>query len=269
MRKSQAAGLKKVQPNRFAQRRAIADDAGTGGRWFNTTMREGILHVVVFGEIDGGGEPIDDLADELSGQTGARLAITLCPGGDSPLAYYFYEKCFGKFSETKIYGLCASAGILIALCGQKISMERNARLLLHCPCTLVYGGPEELFADALVLQEITQKIFFALKTKTEQPDDVVRSWLDGSDIYLDAQSAYAMGLCDEIFDLPPVQSNPAPAVVKAAPAAALKPWTESELFALDLLRANGEIQTHDFARFYRELNVHFFHNLKTIIEKSN
>lgn len=260
-------GLNKVEVNRHKQRLAIADDAGTGGNWFNTAMRDGILQVTVHDEIDRGGEPIDSLADELEGQTDARLVIRDCPGGDSVFAHLFYEKYFGKFAETKIFGLCASAGISIALCGRKVSMDRNARLLLHCPTTMVVGGAEELLAHVIVLQEITQKIFTALKIKTEQPDPVISSWLNGADIYLDAQAAYAFGLVDEIFDLPPVQSKPAPVeqpAVKAAPAPSVKPWTESELFTLDLLKANGEIQTHDPARFCRELSFHCYQNIKTI-----
>jgi ATP-dependent protease ClpP protease subunit len=261
-------GLNKVEVNRHKQRLAIADDAGTGGKWFNTAMRDGILQVTIFDEIDRGGEPIGSLADELEGQTDARLVVRDCPGGDSVFAHLFYEMYFGKFAETKIFGLCASAAISIALCGRKVKMHRDARLLLHCPYTLVVGGAVELLAHLQVLQDITQRIFTALKIKTEQPDEIIASWLDGADIYLDAQAAFAFGLVDEIFDLPPVQSKPAAPVeqpaVKAAQAPSEKPWTDDEEFHLDLQKASGTILTHDPARFFRELNIIYSQKVKTI-----
>ena len=241
------------------------------GPWFNVWHSKGICYIRIFGEINGGAK-WESLLEEIGGAKDIRLVIADCPGGDSGFALAFHGAFHQQITETRIYGLCASAAITMALAGQKILMERNAWILLHAPATFFFGTASEFAREYRSLESVTRETKELLKLRTELTDEMIAAWTTGCDAWLTAEMALAYGLVDEIFDAPKPASETAstPSPAQAAPVPSEKPWTESELASLDVLKAIGDILTHDPARYFRELNVHFFNSVKAIAtEKPN
>lgn len=253
--------LEIIEPQHEAWR-DFAEEIG-GGRWFNVFHRDGACHVHIFGELNFGAH-WERLVSEIGESRDIQLTVN-CTGGDSLLGLAFYSAFHGEVAETRIVGRCYSAAVLVALSGRKILMRRDAKLMLHAPCSFAYEAAQGMAATARALQSTTAQIFSILKQRTELPDEVIASWLDGADIYMTAEQALAYHLIDEIFDPPPVIA-PAPVApalpsttAAAAPMRTSPAFTDGEKLFYDFLAAftpaGEKLEVHDLKFFLRELNA--------------
>lgn len=149
-------------------------------------------------------------------------------------------------------------------------MERKAEIMVHAPQSFCYAPAGEMMQMAQTLARTTKRIFDILKQRTEQPDEIIRAWLDGMDIYLTAEMAKAYGLIDEIFDLPPAKPAPVIPVSTASPARpALEPGrTPDEEMIFSILHGavkDGKITVRSKKNFKRDFLSFVLHS--TIEEK--
>jgi ATP-dependent protease ClpP protease subunit len=268
MPKSDVKPVERIEPPEEAWR-DFAEQIG-GGDWYRVSNFNGVCHVYIFGEINFGPH-WNKLGDDIADAKDIHLTVNSL-GGDSIFALNFYDAYAGRVSETRIIARCHSAALTIALTGRKIVMRRDAKIMLHAPHSFCYASASTMESKARQLANATKRIFDILKLKTELPNELIESWLDGADVYFTAEQAKAYGLIDEITE-PPAPAGAldlaASKLIPAPPAPEIGP-TDDEEFIFDLLRAvtkDGAIKVRSKRNFARELKS-FAQNL-TIEEKSN
>ena len=184
------------------------------------------------------------------------------PGGDSRAGINLFRELSGRVSETTITDKCFSAALTIALAGKKIRMERNARILCHCPHSWVYADADQMKFTAKQLAMVTAYLKKIIMERTELSETVVAGWLNGCDVYFSAEQAVAYGLADEIFDAPKFTPCIAPIAASAtAPAKVTAPqFTEDEEFFFAVLKAMPRLTVVNRNNFLREVCSSLFHN---------
>jgi ATP-dependent protease ClpP protease subunit len=250
--------------------RGFAPDIGIGQSWFHVLHRDGICHVSLFGDL-GCGEHWTRLGDEIGGSKEIHLRID-SEGGDCGFAMRFFDAYGdGRVKECRIERRCFSAAVLCALAAKKIVMVRTARMMMHAPQSFVYGPASKLESRAKSLHKISERWFSILKVRTELPDEIISSWLDGSDVHLSAEQCLAYSLCDciESAPAPAVATAPIPSEPPPAAAPVPLPYTPSENFLLDtVIPSLGTIETNDKARLAQELTL-FLSTVKDLSKETN
>jgi ATP-dependent protease ClpP protease subunit len=236
------------------------------GNWWQTQVINGVAHVHIFGEI-GCTRPWKELLHEVCGAKDIKLFVD-SPGGDSITGISLFNELTGRVSETAITGRCFSAALPIALSGKKIRIERNARILCHCPHSWIYADATQMRFTARHLDMTTAFIKKVIMERTELSETVVAGWLNGADVYFSAQQAVAYGLADEIFDQP--KNEPCPVTVASVNLnnkAKCSTFTEDEQFFFDLLNALPRLSVNNRTNFLREVSAALFYNTDEIYDQ--
>lgn len=135
----------------------------------------------------------------------SRKPITVyvnSPGGDADSGFAIYDMMrFVKAPvRTICAGLCASAGIIIFLGGergQRFTLP-NSRFLIHQPSTYAQGQASDLEITAKQILKIRDRYNQIVATETGISKDKVQSDAN-RDFWLDAQEAKAYKLVDKII----------------------------------------------------------------------
>jgi len=236
--------------------RDLAEKIG-GGRWFDVRHDGGVCTVRIFGLINLGPH-WHELVELIGDASDIRLLITDCLGGAANLALAFVQAYSDRISESRICGRAFSAGYVFALAGQKIIMEKGAKLLLHEPALFTFGGFEAHVTNARSLQATRDQIMQLLAERTELPQEIVKSWLNGADIYFTAEQAKAFGLVDEIFTHEPVPKTGLPqqaAKANEQPDPAPQPTERERLFRsfLNAFFHDGNLNVSNRETFLRDV----------------
>ena len=254
-----------VEERDFESWREIASEIlGDAAEWFQVHQRNGEVRLHVTGEI-GIGPDWRKLIDAIGNAEKITLEIRDCIGGNSLVAFAFVEAFQGSISQSIIRGKCHSAGVILALAGSRVVMEKSAELLLHSPTTFAYGGATELANQSRALESVTRQLVEMLHRRTELPREFLAGLLDGVDSYLSADAALHRCFVNEVFeDAPEPSLPPAPSVPLAPKVAAFvqaQKFSKSQKFVLDLLeanfRANGKLESRDKANHAAFLNEIF------------
>lgn len=150
-------------------------------------------------------------------------------GGDvfEAAAVYNMLKRHKARVEVHIDGLAASAASVIAMAGDKVTMPKNAMLMIHNAWTLGFGNHHELRKQADDLEKIndsTVKQSYLSKNPDFDADELSR--LMDAETWLTADEALEMGLTDEVVSAVQVAasiSDDQLARYKNAPAALTEP----------------------------------------------
>lgn len=135
----------------------------------------------------------------------SRKPITVyvnSPGGDADSGFAIYDMMrFVKAPvRTICAGLCASAGIIIFLGGEKGQRFTlpNSRFLIHQPSTYAQGQASDLEITAKQILKIRDRYNQIVANETGITKDKVQSDAN-RDFWLDAQEAKAYKLVDKII----------------------------------------------------------------------
>ncbi|QPL33161.1 head maturation protease, ClpP-related [Pseudomonas fragi] len=161
------------------------------------------IEVYVYGEIGTWGitanQFVRDLAAIDDGVSPIVVAFNSI-GGDlfDGLAIHNALSRLGERCTGRVDALAASAAS-VAVCGaHKVVIASNAILMIHNPYTYVSGDAENLRKVAAVLDQATEVIIAAYKSKSPNIDEVELRRLVNAETWLTASEAVALGLADEV-----------------------------------------------------------------------
>jgi len=101
--------------------------------------------------------------------------------------------------HTFIDGLAASAASLVAMAGDRVTMPRNAMLMLHSPWAAAVGNANDLRATAEDLDRVRESMIAIYADRSGKSRDEVVQILD-SETWYTAEEAVAAGFADEVED---------------------------------------------------------------------
>ena len=161
------------------------------------------IEVYVYGEIGTWGitanQFVRDLAAIDDGVSPIVVAFNSI-GGDlfDGLAIHNALSRLGERCTGRVDALAASAAS-VAVCGaHKVVIASNAILMIHNPYTYASGDAENLRKVAAVLDQATEVIIAAYKSKSPNIDEVELRRLVNAETWLTASEAVALGLADEV-----------------------------------------------------------------------
>jgi ATP-dependent Clp protease protease subunit len=134
-----------------------------------------------------------------------NLIIT-SPGGDLNAAFALIDTIRGSSIPVRTIGLgqVASAGLMIFIAGDKglRLLTPNTSILSHQYSWGAFGKEHELFATVKEFDLTTKKMIAHYKKCTGLTESKIREvLLPPQDIWLSAQEAKKLGLCDDIKEL--------------------------------------------------------------------
>ena len=98
----------------------------------------------------------------------------------------------------EVIGWALSIASVILQAGTTRRAHESALVMVHAPWTNTTGNADALRGSADLLDQVRESMLIAYR-RTGQPDDVIRSWLDGKDHWFTAAEALALGLIDEVI----------------------------------------------------------------------
>ena len=157
--------------------------------------------ILIYGVIgmdfwSGGGNTSDGFAEEFSAlekEFDTILVRINSPGGDiiEGLAIYNLMAQSQKEVNTRIDGVAASMGGIIALAGKKVSAPKTSIFMIHCASTCMCGNASDFRETADQLEIWDGSLIPAIAKKTGlTEDDVKAKWFDGKDHFLTGEQAF-------------------------------------------------------------------------------
>ena len=153
--------------------------------------------------------PIVDwiLAANLSKKPHKELTLGICsPGGDLNSCFALLDVMKGSSIPIKTIGMgmIASCGLLMFISGTKGKriLTPNTSILSHQYTWGSYGKEHELFATVKEFELTTERMINHYKKCTGLSDKVIREkLLPPHDVWLDANQAKKLGICDKIQEM--------------------------------------------------------------------
>ena len=161
------------------------------------------IEVYVYGEIGTWGITANQFVRDLAALDDGVSPIVVAfnsIGGDlfDGLAIHNALSRLGERCTGRVDALAASAAS-VAVCGaHKVVIASNAILMIHNPYTYASGDAEGLRKVAAVLDQATEVIIAAYKSKAPDIDEVELRRLVNAETWLTASEAVALGLADEV-----------------------------------------------------------------------
>jgi len=121
------------------------------------------------------------------------------PGGDVFAAVAIFN-AISRFSGKKnvhVDGLAASSASLIAMCGDKITMAKNAMMMIHNPWGFAMGESSDMRKAAEVLDQVKEVIVNTYCDRTGCSSDQARKWMD-EETWMNAEEAVTRQFADEV-----------------------------------------------------------------------
>jgi ATP-dependent Clp protease protease subunit len=135
------------------------------------------------------------------------MNLLVCsPGGDLNAAFALVDTMRGSAIPIRTIGLgqIASAGLLIFISGDKGQriLTPNTSILSHQYSWGAFGKEHELFATIKEFDLTTKRMIAHYKKCTGLKEEQIREvLLPPQDVWLSAQEAKKLGLCDDVKDL--------------------------------------------------------------------
>ena len=161
------------------------------------------IEVYVYGEIGTWGITANQFVRDLAALDDGVSPIVVAfnsIGGDlfDGLAIHNALSRLGERCTGRVDALAASAAS-VAVCGaHKVVIASNAILMIHNPYTYASGDAEDLRKVAAALDQATEVIIAAYKSKAPNIDEVELRRLVNAETWLTASEAVALGLADEV-----------------------------------------------------------------------
>ena len=138
--------------------------------------------------------------DELSQGKGPINLWLNSPGGDCVAASRIYTMLMNYPDDVnvKIDGIAASAALVIAMAGTKVSMAPTAMIMIHNPLTIVGGQKEDLDQAAQMLAETKESIINVYELKTNLPREKISAMMD-DETWMNVNKAIELGFADDML----------------------------------------------------------------------
>lgn len=178
-------------------------------------LTAGVPEIIVYGRIDEYEDCISakNFITELRQleATAKKINVRInSPGGSVYEGIAIFNAIVNSPCEidTHIDGFAGSIAAIIAVSGNKVYMSKYARMMTHKAAGGAWGGADEVrqHADEIASADATIGEILAKRTGFTI-DEVKARFLNGTDVFFNAEQAKAAKLVDEIYDGNPVADN--------------------------------------------------------------
>jgi ATP-dependent Clp protease protease subunit len=114
-------------------------------------------------------------------------------------AIYNTLKNYKGYKTVYVDGIAASIASVIAMCGNKVVMNKASMLMVHNASGLAYGNADEMKKVVNALEQINEVIRGVYMAKTGMDEDTIKNLMD-NETYLKPQEALDYGFIDEILE---------------------------------------------------------------------
>ena len=170
--------------------------------------------------------------DELESDSGDVTVWINSPGGDVFAAAQIFSmlRDYKGTVNIRIDSLAASAASVIAMAGDKVSMNPCGMLMIHDPMMFAAGNTRDMEKAIDILNEVKETIINAYMTKTSLSHKKI-SELMSNETWMNAKKALELGFIDEILfedekkpamEAPTDDGEEAPAVDNSKPEPVVK-----------------------------------------------
>lgn len=159
------------------------------------------------------GVTAERVVQELKAVNGEALTVRInSPGGDVFEGLAIYNALAGRQGETAVQvdGLAASAASIVAMAGERITMQAGSLMMVHHPWAVAIGNAADMRDMAEVLDKIGNGLIDIYAQRTGQSAKDIRGLLDAQ-TWMDADEAVELGFADD-----KAGADQAPADQKAA-----------------------------------------------------
>jgi ATP-dependent Clp protease, protease subunit len=186
-------------------------------KWFEVRddASKDSTEILIYGEIgkswwDDSGVSAKEFADELKAIPSTRNIVVgiNSPGGSvwDGLAIYNLLEARRDKVTTRIDGVAASMGSVIAMAGKEVRIPRNAVIMIHDPTTFAQGD-ESMMAKALeALRAAKKTIAGVYQKKTGKTYDEISERMT-AESYFTGDEAKEFGLADTVIDEVPMSAS--------------------------------------------------------------
>ncbi len=138
--------------------------------------------------------------DELESSSGDVTVQINSPGGDVFAASMIFSilKDYPGRVNVRIDSLAASAASVVAMAGDKVSMNPTGLLMIHDPMMFAAGNVREMEKAIDVLNEVKESIINSYAEKTNLSRKKI-SELMSNETWMNAKKALELGFIDEIL----------------------------------------------------------------------
>lgn len=167
-----------------------------------------VAEIYVYGDIgnkwDDSGVIAATMVKEIAGLDVDEIKLRINSyGGSVPdgLAIFNALKRHKAPVHTFVDGVAVSCASYIAMAGDKITMAKNAQMMVHAPWGYAIGNAMQMREQADVLDRYAKALASGYADKSGMtPEDALALLTDGKDHWYLAEEAVAAGLADEVGD---------------------------------------------------------------------
>lgn len=209
-----AADLTRLEAlaGQVAERAQPAARRAAGRSWYRVENRADVAEVWVYDAIGEWGVTAQDFVTEVRGITAKRIDLHLnSPGGQVFDGVAIFNALVNHPAEVTAYvdGLAASAASFIAMSGDTIVIEKNARMMIHDAAGLCIGNARDMRELADLLDGLSDTI---AEMYADRAGGTRQQWRDAmhAETWYTAAEAVAAGLADRIAgeDTPDAPGGP-------------------------------------------------------------
>lgn len=226
--------------------------------WLNVRRVGDEAFAWIGNDIGCGGPGVEQFAEAVGDASKVHLRID-SNGGNMAAGLDLADFLKTRETHAIVTGRCFSAATPLLMAARRRCIRSDATVMVHKACTAAYGGRDELHLAIEGLAEANARLFELLRERTGRARFEIAEWLRG-DRYFTPAEAVEAGLADEIVPVPVEVVEDSPLLVMPE-STGPKPWTPAERLLLDVLRAVGNVDTHDRQRLGREIGAWFAQNV--------
>lgn len=167
---------------------------------------ESSAEIYIYGDIgdrwNEDGVIASELVKEIAALDVDRIVLRINSyGGSIPdgLAIYNALRRHRAFVHVHVDGVAISCASYIAMAGERVTMAKNAQMMIHAPWTITWGNAVQLREEAEMLDRYSKAMATAYAEKSGKSyEDALQLISDGKDHWFLAEEALAEGFADEI-----------------------------------------------------------------------
>lgn len=156
--------------------------------------------IYVYDEISSWGVSANDFCRDLAGITAKNITLKMnSPGGNvfDGCTIHNALKDHPACVNVQVDGLAASIASIIAMAGDKITMAKNAMMMIHNAWSGIYGNAEEMRKCANVLDKIDGTLVNTYADRTGMGKRAIKQMMN-DETWMTADEALKNGFCDQV-----------------------------------------------------------------------
>lgn len=174
------------------------------GRKFEVVNRDDSAEILIYDVIGydfwtGEGVTAKSFRKELEQISASKITVRInSPGGDVFDGIAIYNELVDHPAEIHVVisGLAASIASVIAMAGDKVTIETGAMMMIHNASTMCWGNKNDMTRFAKTLAEVDRSIQSVYMTKVNVSEADIESMMD-AETWFTADEAVKHGFADE------------------------------------------------------------------------